>query len=111
MNTESHNQNRPLSSRKTSDRAIILPLVGCLLLTPPLAGIFQLDIKILGIPFTGFYLFAVWAGLIAGAAALSRHIQKSADWDNLEDEQFRQEVDTTHKSSPSICCSECAGGM
>ena len=95
MNTESHDQNRPLSDRKASDRSIILPLVGCLLLTPPLAGIFQLDIRILGIPFTGFYLFAVWAGLIAGAAALSRRIQKSADWDNPEDTPVRQDVDNS----------------
>jgi hypothetical protein len=94
MNTESHDQNRPLSDRKTGDRAIILPLVGCLLLTPPLAGIFQLDIRILGIPFTGFYLFAVWAGLIVGAAVLSRRIQKSADWDNPEGTPERQDVDT-----------------
>ena len=85
MNTESHDQNRPLSDRKASDRSIILPLVGCLLLTPPLAGIFQLDIRILGIPFTGFYLFAVWGGLIAGAAMLSRRMQSSTDWDVAED--------------------------
>ena len=93
MNTESHDEHRPISNRKTSDRAIILPLVGCLLLTPPLAGIFLLDIRILGIPFTGFYLFAVWAGLIAGAAVLSIRIQKSADWDNLEDTPVHQDVD------------------
>ncbi len=68
MNDESRDLNRPLSDRKISDRALVLLLVGCLLLTPPLAGIFQLDIKVLGIPFTGFYLFAVWGGLIAGAA-------------------------------------------
>ncbi len=85
MNNEAPDSNRPLSDRKTSDRSRVLLLVGCLLLTPPLAGIFQLDIKILGIPFTGFYLFAVWGGLIAGAAVLSRRMQKSTDWDNLED--------------------------
>ncbi len=95
MNNESHDQIRPLSDRKTSDRSMILLLVGCLLLTPPLAGIFQLDIRILGIPFTGFYLFAVWAGLIAGAAALARRIQKSADWDNPEDTQHQQDMDST----------------
>jgi hypothetical protein len=62
-------------------------------LTPPLAGIFQLDIRILGIPFTGFYLFAVWAGLIAGAAALSIRMKKSVDWDNPEDTAVRQDED------------------
>jgi hypothetical protein len=85
MNKEAREPNRPLSDRKTSDRALVLLLVGCLLLTPPLAGIFQLDFKVLGIPFTGFYLFAVWGGLIAGAAVLSRRMQKSADWENAED--------------------------
>jgi hypothetical protein len=85
MNDESHDPSRPLSDRKTSDRALVLLLVGCLLLTPPLAGIFQLDIRVLGIPFTGFYLFAVWGALIACAAVLSRRIQKSADWENSED--------------------------
>jgi hypothetical protein len=85
MNDESHDPGRPLSDRKTSDRALVLLLVGCLLLTPPLAGIFQIDIRIMGIPFTGFYLFAVWGVLIAGAAVLSRRMQKSADWDDSQD--------------------------
>jgi hypothetical protein len=85
MNKEARDPNRPLSDRKTSDRALVLLLVGCLLLTPPLAGIFQLDFKVLGIPFTGFYLFAVWGGLIAGAAVLSSRMQKSAGWENAED--------------------------
>ena len=85
MNDESHDPDRPLSDRKTRDRAVVLLLVGCLLLTPPLAGIFQIDTRIMGIPFTGFYLFAVWGALIAGAAVLSSRMQKSADWDNAQD--------------------------
>jgi len=85
MNDETRDPIRPMPDRKTNDRASILLLVGCLLLTPPLAGIFQLDTKIWGIPFTGFYLFAVWGGLIAGAAALSRRMQKSIDRDNPQD--------------------------
>ena len=95
MNNDPHDQNQPLSERKANDRAMILLLVGCLLLTPPLAGIFQLDTRILGIPFTGFYLFAVWAGLIAGAAALSRRIQNSAEWNNEEDAQDPQDMDSS----------------
>lgn len=95
MNNESRDPNRPLSDRKTNDRALVLLLVGCLLLTPPLAGIFQLDIRILGIPFTGFYLFTVWAGLIAGAAALSRRMQKNSDWGNPEDAKSGEELDNT----------------
>ena len=93
MNDESRDLNRPLSDRKTNDRALVLLLVGCLLLTPPLAGIFQLDIRVLGIPFTGFYLFAVWAALIAGAAMLSRCLLNSSGWDNPEDAGSSEEVD------------------
>jgi len=85
MNKEARDPSRPLSDRKTIDQALVLLLVGCLLLTPPLAGVFQLDIKVLGIPFTGFYLFAVWGGLIAGTAALSRRIQKNTNWDSPEE--------------------------
>ena len=95
MNNESSDSNRPLSDRKTKDRTLVLLLVGCLLLTPPLAGIFQLDIRFLGVPFTGFYLFTVWAGLIAGAAVLSRRMLKNADWVNPEDAGPDDELDKT----------------
>ena len=69
----------PLRHRKTRDRALILPLAGLILLTPPVAGVFHLDAKIAGIPFTVVYLFAVWALLIAGAAALSRRLRDGDD--------------------------------
>ena len=85
MSKEERDPSRPLSDRKTNDQSLVLLLVGCLLLIPPLAGIFQLDIRVLGIPFTGFYLFAVWGGLIAGAAVLSWRIQKSTDWNDPAD--------------------------
>jgi len=94
MNDESRDLSRPLSDRKISDRALVLLLVGCLLLTPPLASIFQLDIKVLGIPFTGFYLFTVWGGLIVGAAMLSRRLLNSSGWDNPEDAGPAEEVDS-----------------
>jgi hypothetical protein len=86
MKPEADDPNRPLSDRKTSDRALILPLVGFLLLMPPIAGIFQLDIRILGIPFTAFYLFLVWAALIVGAAVLSRRVQQRDDWNEPQQE-------------------------
>ncbi len=73
-------EKQPHSTRKITDRALILPLLGCFLLLPPLAGIFQLDFRIYGIPVTALYLFGVWAVLIAGAAWLSRPLQDSAGW-------------------------------
>ena len=93
MKADSRETDRPLSDRKTSDRALILPFVGFLLLTPPLAGIFQLDIRVLGIPFTWLYLFGLWGALIVGAALLARRIQKSTDWQDPEDSSSSDQVD------------------
>jgi hypothetical protein len=53
---------------------MVLPLAGFALLMPPLAGIFQLDLKIAGVPFTLVYLFSVWAGLILCGWRLSRQL-------------------------------------
>ena len=87
MKPESVEPFRPPSDRRDSDRSFILTLVGALLLTPPLAGIFQLDIRVLGIPFTGLYLFVVWAALIVGTALLSRRLRHGIYWDSADDEQ------------------------
>ena len=64
-------------SGKSHDRALVLSLVGMLLLVSPLAGIFQLDIKLFGVPFTLIYLFIVWAALIAGTLALASRLRDS----------------------------------
>lgn len=85
----------PLRHRKTRDRALILPLAGLILLTPPVAGVFHLDAKIAGIPFTVVYLFAVWALLIAGAAALSRRLRDGDDPDALPEAQDPAEQSDT----------------
>lgn len=69
----------PLSSRKLAERALILPLIGLLLVIPPIAGIFAIDARPFGIPFTVLYLFVVWAWLIFSAARLSRQLQKLDD--------------------------------
>jgi hypothetical protein len=70
---------QPLRHRKARDRALILPLAGLVLLIPPVAGVFHIDAKIAGVPFTLVYLFAVWALLIAGAAALSRRLRDGGE--------------------------------
>lgn len=65
----------PLRHRKVRDRALILLLVGILLFTPPVAGIFEVEARIGGVPVVLVYLFAVWAALIGCAAALSRRLR------------------------------------
>jgi hypothetical protein len=66
---------RPFADHKAHDRALILPIVGLLLLIPPIADLFQLETRIAGVPFTALYLFVVWGALIAGAFALSRRLR------------------------------------
>lgn len=94
MKTEQTESNHPISNRKISDRALILLLVGCLLLMPPLANIFQLDVRVMGIPFTGIYLFVVWGVLIVGAAFLSNRLQRHADWEDNQGEATDNPLDT-----------------
>jgi len=70
-------QDRLAGLGKTRDRAMVLPLLGFALLMPPVGDIFQLDLKIAGVPFTLVYLFAVWALLIACAWTLSRQLGRA----------------------------------
>lgn len=66
---------KPLKEQKSRDRALILPLVGVILLMPPVAAIFRLEGTIGGLPATLAYVFGVWALLIAGAAGLARRLR------------------------------------
>ena len=68
-----------LSSRRARDRTTVLLVLGVALLLPPLAGIFQLDAKLGGIPVTLVYLFAVWGVLILAAAWLASALSESDD--------------------------------
>lgn len=61
--------------RRTRDRAIVLLLSGVVLLSPPVAGIFQLEARIAGVPLTLIYLFVVWGGLIFGASRLAPRLR------------------------------------
>jgi hypothetical protein len=72
-NDEKSRQN-PFSKRKARDRALILPLVGFALFVPPVAGMFQLETRVAGIPFAALYLFVVWGVLIVCAALLSKKL-------------------------------------
>lgn len=66
-----------LRRRKARDRSFVLTLLGVALLLPPAAGLFQLEGKLFGLPATLIYLFAVWAGLIAGAGLIARRLLES----------------------------------
>jgi hypothetical protein len=55
---------------QASDRLIALLLLGVLALSPPLLGVFRAEAFVLGVPVLFFYVFAVWAALIACLAAI-----------------------------------------
>lgn len=71
-------RDNPFSNRKARDRAFTLLIVGLVLLVPPVAGIFQIDMHVAGIPFTALYLFIVWGLLIAGAGFLSNKLKEDS---------------------------------
>ena len=63
--------------RKTRDRALIVLLLGLVLVMPPIAGIFEIEARVFGIPATLLYLFVVWAGLIVATSVLARSLLRS----------------------------------
>ena len=76
---QEHGVEQPLRRQKIRDRAMVLPLIGLALLVPPIVGIFQIDVRVGGLPFTAVYLFGVWAALIVGAALLSRELRRELE--------------------------------
>ena len=88
--TRSESGQAPVIS-KVRDHAFLLPVIGLIFLIPPVADIFQLDIRITGIPFTALYLFTLWALLIIGAWLLARKLRAEAEAENTPDPTETQE--------------------
>lgn len=86
-NRNSENVQLETQAQKLQDKAALIPLIGLLFLMPPIAGIFQIESKFFGIPFTLLYLFIVWAGLIVGTFILSRSLSHKLPDQNLIDKQ------------------------
>ncbi|MCL5776314.1 hypothetical protein M1105_04825 [Limibaculum sp. FT325] len=63
-----------LAVRKARDAALALPLVGLILVMPPVAQIFAIDARIGGVPVVLAYIFGVWILLVAGARSVGRRI-------------------------------------
>ncbi|MEM0989052.1 MAG: hypothetical protein AAGK00_09230 [Pseudomonadota bacterium] len=71
--------NTPSQTPRVRSKAMILLILGVVMLMPPVATIFHLESKILGVPITLLYLMAAWAALILGAALLSRQLMAISD--------------------------------
>ena len=74
--------------RKWQEAALIVPLLGLFLLTPPFISIFSIKVSIFGIPLIVLYIFVVWISLILTtrflAARLGRDDAERADRDAPE---------------------------
>lgn len=68
---------RRLPSRRLNDMAVVAPILGFVLLTPPVIRLFATDGSLFGAPVILIYLFAVWFGMILVAAILSRRLARS----------------------------------
>lgn len=66
-------------ARKTRDRAMVLLSLGIVLLMPPVAGVFELNEKIFGVPVTLVYLFSIWFFLIIATARLAGALTRSEE--------------------------------
>jgi hypothetical protein len=60
--------------RKLISAALFITVFGTLLLLPPLANVFQLQRRFLGVPAELIYLFACWVALVGAAFWLSRRL-------------------------------------
>lgn len=67
-------ENRP--SKRMRDVAVIAPILGFVLLIPPVIGLFATDSTVFGAPLILVYLFGIWIGLIAWAAVIARGLSR-----------------------------------
>ncbi len=81
--------------RKTVERALLLPLIGLLLFFPPIAGIFDINLFVSGIPFTVIYLFVVWGLLIFAAYRLSLNLTQLGEQETAAAESRTSEQEST----------------
>ena len=63
-----------MDRRKLVSAALFLTLAGALLFMPPLASVFQVQRRVLGVPAEVIYLFVCWVLLVFGAWWLARRL-------------------------------------
>jgi len=65
------------NQRKLRELALIAPLLGALLLMPPMTWLFSRQVHIFGIPLLALYILCVWVGLIVVAMVLAAKLKNS----------------------------------
>jgi hypothetical protein len=75
-----------MERRKLPSAALFLTLLGALLFMPPIATVFQVGHRFLGVPAEVIYLFVCWTALVDGAWWLSRRLPRDTAETSSEDE-------------------------
>lgn len=70
-----------MERRKLESAALFISLLGVLLILPPLAVMFQLERRFLGVPLEVIYLFVCWLTLIGAAYWLGRKLPREPEAD------------------------------
>jgi hypothetical protein len=68
-----------MERRKLVSAALFLTLAGALLFMPPIASVFQIQRRLLGVPAEVIYLFLCWVLLVVGAWWLSRRLPREGE--------------------------------
>jgi membrane protein implicated in regulation of membrane protease activity len=77
---------RPSDPARVTDAAALLPILGILLLMPPVIALFVTDGGFGGVPSIVVYLFGVWLALIVCAALLARRLAPGAQRETAEED-------------------------
>lgn len=64
----------PSPSRRFADLSIVAPILGMILLAPPVIGLFASAGSVFGAPAIVFYTFGIWFAMIVVAAVLARKL-------------------------------------
>ena len=65
---------RSADPARVQDKARLLPIVGVVLLMPPIVTLFVADVSIVGAPLIVVYLFCTWLALIGCSAWLAHRL-------------------------------------
>lgn len=79
----------------THERLFAVFILGIVLFTPPLLGIFNTKSLVLGVPVLALYLFTAWAILIAVVAAIVGASEDGEDVQAAQDDVPRGEAGPT----------------
>ncbi|MDX1736814.1 MAG: hypothetical protein R3261_01160 [Alphaproteobacteria bacterium] len=71
-----------MTPTKLKERAIVLPALAFVLLTPPILMVFNIDLRVFGFPVLYFYAFLIWAILLIFGHFMAKQLSDNDSSDN-----------------------------